>query len=100
MINSISGYGERALRPSEEGGRTHKTKDAKNTGAVESVQTKSQDKVELSAEAKDRLTIRQHLGDQDTARAQKVDALRQQIQAGTYRIDAEQVAQKIQATGL
>ncbi len=62
-------------------------------GAQETDKARSADKVELSAESRLMQRVNAVLETQDPERAAKVNAIKEQVQQGTYQIDAEKVAQ-------
>lgn len=57
--------------------------------------TEGGDKVELSAGTKDAQKIKEILSETPEVRADKVEALKQQIEKGEYQVDAEQIADKL-----
>lgn len=59
------------------------------------------DKVELSDEAKRLQSLRSQLAAlPDAARAERVEALHRQVQAGTYRVDESALADRLSASGV
>lgn len=58
-------------------------------------QVKGRDQVALSSEAKDYSNIRKLLSDIPDIRTEKVEALKQQINSGTYHVTGMEAAEKI-----
>ena len=69
-------------------------KNVKKTEETEKTGFKS-DKVEISSEARDYQVAMQALKDVPEVRSEKVDAIKQQISSGSYKPNAEQIAEHI-----
>lgn len=79
----INNYGTQGINPYK---KITKLEQAQNVGA-----TKGTDKVEISLEAKEL----QQVSQSSAARAEKVESLKQQVQAGTYEVNAKDIANGI-----
>lgn len=65
---------------------------AQKTASVPALQ---EDKVILSPEAKEILDAKRQIEDVPDIRTEKVDALRQQVESGTYEVQGDRVAVKM-----
>jgi len=54
-----------------------------------------QDKIVLSASQEDQMRVRRIIDDTPDIRLEKVEALKKQIEAGTYKVDPSEVADKM-----
>ncbi len=70
---------------------------ARSSSKVASPQdpTARQDKIVLSASQEDQMRVRRIVDDIPDVRLEKVEALKKQIEAGTYKVDASEVADKM-----
>ncbi|WCK54201.1 flagellar biosynthesis anti-sigma factor FlgM [Aneurinibacillus sp. Ricciae_BoGa-3] len=67
-----------------------------NAKLEEANRTRGQDKLEISPEALDLHKTQET----EAQRAERIAKLKQQVQAGTYRVDADKVAEKIIKGGI
>ncbi|HYF93337.1 MAG TPA: flagellar biosynthesis anti-sigma factor FlgM [Symbiobacteriaceae bacterium] len=65
------------------------------TGAKQTARTSKGDGVVLSAEAQQVLALKDKVAQAPEVRQQRIEELRRQIEAGTYRPDARQIAEKM-----
>ncbi len=103
MINPIGNKGpdEPLLsKRSEEAAAAKKTASTQGDQKTQESESPKGDKVELSSLARDMQAIRARLGDEEAARAARVEALRKQVEDGTYSVDTKALAQKMYDSGL
>ncbi len=62
---------------------------------VSNASFQSADKVEFSATARQYKTLLKAAGDVPDVRTEKVEAIKKQIEAGTYKVDSKAVAEKL-----
>jgi negative regulator of flagellin synthesis FlgM len=88
MVDRISG--NKGFSPLTHTNRSGKTGEAKKTDAA-----KSSDRVDFSAALQNATRSREVTVTQESARAEKIQALKAQIQDGTYQPDLEKVASSL-----
>ncbi|MEW6388246.1 MAG: flagellar biosynthesis anti-sigma factor FlgM [Thermodesulfobacteriota bacterium] len=86
-VNDINGIGVEQLQPSQTGAAAPTSEKA-----PESQSGSSLDVIQLSSEARLMQKASQVVADTDEVRSDKVEALREQVQQGTYEVDSQKVA--------
>ncbi|MBN1958816.1 MAG: flagellar biosynthesis anti-sigma factor FlgM [Desulfuromonadales bacterium] len=88
MVDRITG--NKGFGPLGQINRTGKTGAGKSSGAA-----KNTDRVDFSSALQDAAKAQEISTTQDTARAEKIQALKAQIENGTYKPDLEKVASSL-----
>lgn len=95
MVDKINGYGRTELPASSRSGsvkRTEQGESARPSGGEESTRT---DEVELTDTAVRLKRIEASLAEQPEVDQARVDALREQVESGDYKVDGQEIARKL-----
>ena len=89
-----TGIYQRQLAGAEEASALRRSQDGGGTG-----NTRRTDQVQLSADGRSFARVMQAVSQQPEVRADRVEQLRQQVESGNYRVDADALAQLLLSRG-
>ena len=92
--DAASVYQRQVVQGAEAGQGPAASRRAARTDAADG-STRRADRVTVSRQAQELYRAMQAVGQQEDVRADRVDALRAQIAAGTYRVDAQGIAERL-----